>query len=524
MPADSPSNDTSTAEPSAPRWRAAAPVSAVLLTTLVTALLFLQTKGLGLMGHDSYPIALTARIESLGDLLGTFTEELMDGRYAGDFYRPLLNLTFALDYAIGGIEPMVYQLTSALIFAATALALYLLARRLCGEGAVWGPLLALVVLLLHETQLEVLPVPPRRPELLCALFAFLSFSSQLREKELARRFSWRPAAWMALAALSKETALVMPAFSFVLVWLYSTERGTRERTLHALRAIVAHAAVIALLVGVRFAVLGGLGGPGPTPPGAEPLPAPQLLGRLVVALLAPASWAGFRTSILVLAALLVFLVVSLVLRRWLLARTRAAEPADPAPARGLVFAAGWFVGLCAVYALTGKVERWYFFLPVTGVCLLAGAVLELLLRSARVDDAGTKLRARAGVVLLAVFVFLQVRYSPLFHHYSEWERATAASDEFFDELESRLAQAQPGKAIDAPPLPVWVDPSVEGAAILGGAVLSDYSVQAWCELVHPEREVRVISRPDAPPPGPDEVVVMVRRVREGFAPGLPRPR
>lgn len=524
MPAASPSNDAPSAERPTPRWHAAAPAIAVLLTVLVTSSLFLQTKGLGLMGHDSYPIVLTARIESLGDLLGTFTEELMDGRYAGDFYRPLLNLTFAVDYAIGGLEPMTYQLTSALLFAATAFALYLFARRLLGPGAVLGPLLALAVLLLHETQLEVLPVPPRRPELLCALFAFLSFSAQLRAKELVRRFSWRPALWMALAVLSKETALVMPAFSFVLVWLYSTERGARERTLHALRAIVAHAVVIALLVGVRLAVLGGLGGPGPTPPAAEPLPAPELFGELIVALLAPASWAGFRSSALVLSGLLVFFVVSLSLRRWLLARAKGVEPADPEPTRAIAFAALWFSGLCAVYALTGKVERWYFFLPVTGVCLLVGAVLELLLRAARAEGAGTRLRARGGLALLLVFVFLQVRSSPLFHRYPEWERATAASEEFFGELGARLEEARPGKAIDAPPLPVWVVPSGEGAAILGGAVLSDYSVQAWCELTHPERKVRVISRPDAPPPGPDEVVVMVRRVREGFAPGLRQPR
>ena len=475
------------------------------------------------MGHDSYPIILTSRIESFGDFIGTFTEELMDGRYSGDYYRPLLNLTFAVDYAISGLEPMGYQLTNVLLFGAAAVAMFFLAGRLCGGAAVYGPLLALLMLLLHESQFEVLPVSPRRPELLCALFAFLSLYSQLGEKQLVRRWPWKPALWMGCAVLSKETALVMPAFSFVAVWLYSTRSGARERTIHALRAIAAHAVMIAILVGIRFAVLGGIGGPGPAPPMATQPGALDLSTQLVLVLLAPGSWAGFRTSLLVLAGLLALFVVSLSLRAWMLSRTGADRPMDASPLRAIAFASTWFLGLCLVYGMTGRIERWYFFLPVAGLCLLTGGVLELLLQVARGSDPSTRLRARAGLPLLLVFVFLQVRYSPLFHHYDEWERATEASEEYFKSVNVRLMSTPVGRPI-APRLPVWVEPARSGPAILGGAVLSDYSVQAYCDLTMPLRKVRVISRPDAPPPGPDEEVIIIREVREGFAPGGPRPR
>ena len=61
---------------------------------------------LELMGWDSYPIIAASRAEGPGGLLGSFTEELMDGRHPGGrFYRPVTNLSFALDHASSGLDP-----------------------------------------------------------------------------------------------------------------------------------------------------------------------------------------------------------------------------------------------------------------------------------------------------------------------------------------------------------------------------------------------------------------------------------
>ena len=76
-------------------WHLSVVAAAIALAAF--ALTFAQTKDYGLLGHDSYPIIIASRVQSLADLAGNFTEKLMDGRYAGDFYRPLLNFSFALD-------------------------------------------------------------------------------------------------------------------------------------------------------------------------------------------------------------------------------------------------------------------------------------------------------------------------------------------------------------------------------------------------------------------------------------------
>ena len=90
-------------------------LAAAVVAVSAAGALFAQTRLIGFVGLDTYPIIVSSRIKSFGDLVGTFTETLMDGRYPWDFYRPLLNASIALDYAIWGLNAVGYQLTNALL-------------------------------------------------------------------------------------------------------------------------------------------------------------------------------------------------------------------------------------------------------------------------------------------------------------------------------------------------------------------------------------------------------------------------
>ncbi len=128
---------------------------------------------LELMGWDSYPLIAASRIESFADLLGSFGEELMDGRYpGGDFYRPVTNLFFALDHAVSGLAPRGYQRTNLLIQLAGVVAVFALGRRWLGAGA--GCVVAALVFAVHPLQLETLPVAARRADMLFTLFLVLA--------------------------------------------------------------------------------------------------------------------------------------------------------------------------------------------------------------------------------------------------------------------------------------------------------------------------------------------------------------
>ena len=88
-----------------------------VLGLVAAGLTFARTARIGFVGHDNYPILIASRIRSWADFVGTFTEPLMDGRYAGEFYRPLLNLSFAVDHALWGTAAWGFQLTNAILFA-----------------------------------------------------------------------------------------------------------------------------------------------------------------------------------------------------------------------------------------------------------------------------------------------------------------------------------------------------------------------------------------------------------------------
>lgn len=499
-----------TATPTRSTWR---PLDwmGVVVAVVAALLLFLQTRGVGLMGHDSYPLILTSRIHSGGDLIGTFTEQLMDGRYHGAYFRPLLNLSFALDEAIWGLDAFGYQLTNALLFAGAALALHAFARRALGAGGGFGALIAVAFFALHESHFEVVPVPARRPELLCALFACAALAAQLRPSALAARWPVLGPLLMLAAAASKETGYALPAVAVLAVYLYSEASGRRARLVHAGRAAIAYAVPIAALLGLRLWVLGGLGGPAALPPGYEGPGTFELSATLFDRLLVPQSATSGSAW---LGALALFAGLG-VAKSWFLGgRSKAGGPAPAAPLaarQGLLLAVAWSLIVGALYGVSRSIEQWYLFLPVVGLSLLIGSGAQLLLLQWRRGGPLVRASAVGATLLLLAFCGFQLRYTPLVHRYTEWARATTASDEFFEKLARRIERAAPGASVNAPPIPVWVPPAPTGPAVRGGAVLEDYSVQAWCELRFPDRRLRVLKAPPRTPLLAGESAVLLLR-------------
>jgi hypothetical protein len=476
----------------------------VTLVGLVLAVIFMvhqRVSGIGMMGFDSYPVILSARVGGWSDFVGTFAEELMDGRYSGHYYRPALNLSFALDYGMWGLEAWGYQLTATLLFAACGCAVAALMTRLLGGRLGAGAIAAALFFFLHDSHFEVIPVPARRPEMLCALFACLSLASQLGEKTLHKRWPLMPAVWMLLAAASKETGYALPVIGVLAVFLYSPASSWRERGQAALRAGVVHGVLIAGLLAARIAVLGGMGGPAPLPEGFVGPSSMELTGVLLRRLMVPQNVASWGLVVPILGGLGLFSVL-------------ATCALSASGRKAILLPCAWMAVVGMLYGISRSIEQWYLYLPVVGLSLFVGVGVDQMAGAMRWKRIGPRAFAVFGSMCLAGLCLCQVRYSPLIHPYSEWGEASLASAQFFEKLESRIARTPPGQLIKAPPIPVWYPVVNTGPAIRGAAILEDYSVQAWLELTHPERKFRVLKRPPVTPLERDESAVQLQRAFE----------
>ncbi|MCC6407374.1 MAG: hypothetical protein IT453_09420, partial [Planctomycetes bacterium] len=216
-------------------------------------------------GWDAYPLIASARVEGVGDVGKLLTAELMDGRYPlGDFYRPWVQLSFALDRALWGIEPFGFHLTDLVLWAAAALATFVLARTLFGPRALAAALFAGLFFALHPLGWEVLPAPARRADLMAVLFTVAAFACVPRSERAAHLRAWLAGLFALLACGSKESGVLVAPLLFVFFALArpvgdgGVPLGSRLRA--ALGFAAPALAATALYLVTRFAVIGGLGG------------------------------------------------------------------------------------------------------------------------------------------------------------------------------------------------------------------------------------------------------------------------
>ena len=301
-------------------------------------------------------------------------------------YRPLTTLTFALNHALGGLDPLGYHAVNVLLHAAVCALLAVV----LGEVTRRPRLAALAALLFaaHPVHTEAVASVVGRAETLAALLGLGAWWMVLRARRRERgRAAWLAGAALALAAgvLAKENAATIPAV-VIAADLIAGSGVTRARAAEYAALAAGTVAAIAL----RSAVMGGLG---PTPgvldnvlAGAPPVP--RLLTALaLVALYARRLVWPFRLSAdysyrqvelatgagdprALAGVAVVAIAVALGVWGW-----RRARPV----CLGVALAALPYAIVANVFVTIGTLmaER-LLYLPSVGFCLLAALALEAL--------------------------------------------------------------------------------------------------------------------------------------------------
>lgn len=466
------------------------------------------------LGWDTWPMIATARVESWSDFVGTFTEKLMDGRYPlGDFYRPVTNLSVALDHALWGTDPLGYHATDFAILCGTALFAAVLCRRLF-ESRVAATLAALAFVL-HPVHWESLPVTARRADTLSVLFVLAWLAAlPLGQRADGRRPGLGRALLvfgLALAAVgTKETGALVAGLALVLVAL-APARTARRRLVPS---VVATLVAVGAFVAARTAVLGGLGGHGESSIANGFRNGPGLIDEYGGLVLMPQPWFDDPSANQRL-ALGAVVALALALALGFGARGDAERRSNAARGSGLAFLALWLGGLLVLTGISGELRSWYSipFLPiwcgfVAGAC--AGASL--------LGHRRPSVAAVAWILALGAAV-VPLRHCGLTTEYAAWGQIGAALDSFFARAEAAIGRTAPGRAVSLPAPPPALSTPLDRVGVRAASGIADYGVQAWADVRYASGAVRVHDARRGPArPGADEVLLVLT------APRPPRPR
>lgn len=217
---------------------------------------------------DESLVANDARVHALGDAWRFFGTSYWPESLGGGAYRPLAQIGFALQWAIGGGEAWVFHLVSTLLYAAVCALVLLLARRLLPSIPAFA---AAVLFAVHPIHVEPVAMVVGQGELLVALATLGAVLMYLRARERegvpgVRDIGALAAIFLA-ACLTKEHAFFLPLHLLLAEWLLVSDRRggvARRRALLPLAAALVAAGGVALLA--RAAVLGSGAGIAPWVP------------------------------------------------------------------------------------------------------------------------------------------------------------------------------------------------------------------------------------------------------------------
>ena len=201
----------------------------VIGLVLIGALLYAFNMGNVLFWDDADWILNNPCVQApMSHLSCLLTRDVLAGiGQTSNYFRPLLMLTFAFNWALGGASPFGYHLISNALHIANAIVLFLLLSRLLKEERVAA--IAALIWLVHPLQTEAVAYISGRGDPLSVCCMLVSMLLWLRSD----RWRWGAIATAVLAILSRETAVLLPLYMVVTVmvmdggssWMQSLKRS-----------------------------------------------------------------------------------------------------------------------------------------------------------------------------------------------------------------------------------------------------------------------------------------------------------
>jgi len=208
-----------------PRWRVVLGWAAPLVIIAVGAAAYANSLWGEFVFDDKHDIVENTSIRHLWPM----QQLLIAGsqKYLGVHNRPVVNVSFALNYALGGLHTLSYHLTNLAIHLWAGLLLFGIVRRTLllpplaerwGRTAVWPALSVALLWTVHPLQTEAITYVVQRYESMMGLFYFLALYAAIRCGTSSKPLFWAMLTVVAtlLALGSKEVAISLP----IMILLY----------------------------------------------------------------------------------------------------------------------------------------------------------------------------------------------------------------------------------------------------------------------------------------------------------------
>ena len=190
------------------------------------------------------------------------------------FYRPLQRIAFTLDYTVGGLTPWVFHLTSLLVHAAAAAALFGFLRRILARDG-RGDGLALAVALawaVHPVHTSAVAYASGMADPLAALAGFAGLALLAANRRIAAGVC------LGAAVFAKESGAFLVLAGLGWAWILA-EGPIRERFQKFARTALPAVVLMALYLGLRSAAAHTV----PPAPQSVPAAVRPILGLRAVA-------------------------------------------------------------------------------------------------------------------------------------------------------------------------------------------------------------------------------------------------
>jgi hypothetical protein len=199
------------------------------------------------------------KMHDLGRVWRFFAEPYWPPPFSPDLYRPLSSTSFALQWAASGGTPPLFRLVSYGLYAWSAVAVFVLARRLLPFAVAFG---VAVLFAAHPVHVEAVAMAVNQAEVWVGILACVITVRYLRIRSRPGPLAGRDIASLAglylLACLFKETALVVPGLLLaaeLLLVRRSEPAGIRVAALRLPYLVLALVGTVFL--GVRTLALSG---------------------------------------------------------------------------------------------------------------------------------------------------------------------------------------------------------------------------------------------------------------------------